>query len=629
VALDAFFADAVLTLRVGDMDLLRATGDVLFADGTNARTVDATVERLDAGAVLRLRFHNNTAGAVHVEQLRLVAPNGLRNAALHDVHIHQTGWQSWSRSHPADVFEPNFETAGPPIRGPYLPHRRANSQVEPWMTILSVGDISLLIGFISAREQLGTIEIAPSGDGGHGVTIAVELDGIAVQPGQSIQSEEVLLAVGNPFDLLERYARITAERMRARKQSDVLTGWCSWYQLYTSVSEADVDRNVASLSAQRDRIPLKLIQIDDGYQRAIGDWLTLNEKFSSGMPALVERIKSAGYIPGLWLAPFLLSAHSQTFSRHPDWTVRDEHGDPLNAINNWGTANYALDTTHREAMEWLEHVIHTVCEEWGFEYLKLDFLYAAAMRGQRLDGHVTGNRAYRIGLERLREAAGERFILGCGAPLLPSIGLVDGMRIGSDVAAYWGDEGNADGPSLRNATRATLARLWMHGHWWSNDPDCVVIRASDTSLTLDEVQAWMSVVALSGGMVFIGDDVSRVEADRIEMLARLIPPSGRAATALPPLVHSIPERLVLHLSDSTVIGVANWTDVASARVLRLADFALPPAVYHVVDLWSGDYLGAVSDVLELGEVAPHGMRLLSLRTDRAAVVTRTGHLFGA
>src|SRR5205823_10949008 len=112
-------------------------------------------------------------------------------------------------------------------------------------------------------------------------------------------------------------------------------------------------------------------------------------------------------------------------------------------------------------------------------------------------------------------------------PLLPSIGLVDGMRIGSDVAAYWGRGGNADGPALSNALRATLARMWLHGRWWANDPDCVIVRASDTELSLDEVQAWAAVVALSGGMLFVGDDVSRVEPDRLALLARLLPASVR------------------------------------------------------------------------------------------------------
>jgi alpha-galactosidase len=493
---------------------------------------------------------------------------------------------------------------------------------------------SLLLGFLSARHQLGTIEVAPSHGGGHALIAATELDGVALEDGAEVASEPLLILDGKTSDLLDVYTRSVAEAMDARAAHEVLSGWCSWYQLYTTVTEADVDRNLKTLLEHREQLPLRLVQLDDGYQRAIGDWLELNEKFLHGMRPLVQRVRNAGFLPGLWLAPFLLSAESDTYAEHPDWVVRDELGDPLNAIDNWGTANYAVDTTHPEALRWLEHVLRTVCEDWGYEYVKLDFLYAAAMRGRRFDPQVTGVEAYRRGLEVLRQAVGERFILGCGAPLVPSIGLVDGMRIGSDVASYWGEEGNSDGPALRNAMRATLARLWMHGRWWSNDPDVVVVRANDSQLSFAEVQAWAAVVALSGGMLFEGDDLSRVEPARRELLARLLPPSGEAARAFPPLVELMPERLVLRVqrawSEWYVIGVANWSDAEADVRFDPFDSELDLGLYHVFDLWSGAYLGRHSSALDLGALPPHSMRLLSVHPDlgRPQTIGSSGHLLG-
>ena len=313
--------------------------------------------------------------------------------------------------------------------------------------------------------------------------------------------------------------------------------------------------------------------------------------------------------------------------------MRDERGEPLNALDNWGAANYALDTTHPEALEWIAQVIRTVCDDWGFEYLKLDFVYAAAMRGQRHDPNLTGVQAYRKGMLRIREVAGDRFLLGCGAPLLPSVGIVDGMRIGSDVAAYWGDEGNSDGPALRNATRATLARGWMHGRWWANDPDCVIVRAADTQLSLAEVEAWAAVVALSGGMLFVGDDVSRVEPERLALLARLIPPSGQAAEVGPPLLNRMPSRLHLRVrrawGEWSIVGIANWLDVPANATFDPLDFGLDAAC-HVFDLIRGHYLGRCSGSLGLGEIEPHGLRLLSIHPDlgRPQTVGSTGHLLG-
>src|SRR5262249_25091282 len=162
-------------------------------------------------------------------------------------------------------------------------------------------------GFTSATRQLGTVEIIPTGRGGHALIAATELDGLALQPEATLTSEPLLIAVGPSDDaLLERYARAVTREMGGRPPVPidcVLSGWCSWYQLYTRVTEADVDRNLASLAAQRALLPLQLIQLDDGYQHAVGDWLGLNDKFPSGMPALVRRIRQQGFMPGLWLAP--------------------------------------------------------------------------------------------------------------------------------------------------------------------------------------------------------------------------------------------------------------------------------------------------------------------------------------
>lgn len=214
-----------------------------------------------------------------------------------------------------------------------------------------------------------------------------------------------------------------------------------------------------------------------------------------------------------------------------------------------------------------------------------------------------------------------------------SVGLVDGMRIGSDVAAYWGRDGNSDGPALSNAMRATLARGWFHGAWWHNDPDCVIVRAQNTDLSLDEVQAWAAIVALSGGMLFVGDDVSELEPERLELLARLLPPSGQAAEVAPPLVDRMPQRLHLRVrrpwGEWSVVGLANWTDAPVPATFEPAEWGLAVLNYHLFDLWSGDYLGCVPR-LDLGSLPAHAMRLLAIHADlgRPRVVGSTGHLLG-
>jgi alpha-galactosidase len=81
-------------------------------------------------------------------------------------------------------------------------------------------------------------------------------------------------------------------------------------------------------------------------------------------------------------------------------------------------------------------------------------------------------------LAHVRAAIGaDPYLLGCGAPLLPPVGMVDGMRVSADTAPLWAPE---DGDmSLAGGASAELsvqARSYQHGRYWVNDPDCLLLR---------------------------------------------------------------------------------------------------------------------------------------------------------
>src|SRR5207249_10645240 len=101
----------------------------------------------------------------------------------------------------------------------------------------------------------------------------------------------------------------------------VPTGWCSWYELGAAVSEADMLVNIDFCAAHFDRRFFRYIQLDDGYQRAAGDWNT-NAKFPHGHRWLTDRIHGAGFKAGLWVAPFAVTERSGVPGAHPDWLLR-------------------------------------------------------------------------------------------------------------------------------------------------------------------------------------------------------------------------------------------------------------------------------------------------------------------
>ncbi len=260
-------------------------------------------------------------------------------------------------------------------------------------------------------------------------------------------------------------------------------------------------------------------------------------------------------------------------------------------------------------------VFRTVCEEWGFDYVKIDFIYAGAVDGIRHDPELTRAQAYRRGLEAVREAVGERFILGCGNPMGPSVGLVDGSRVSPDVMPYWLPVGRSPDsarsrmsePSALNAIRNSINRWWMHGRLWQNDPDCLLARDSETALTPDEARALATVIAMSGGMVLDSDDLTRLSEERRDWLSMLLPPYGKPARPLDLFETDPPRTLELDCATHRMLGVFNWGDEpVKARV------PLPAEPSHLFDAWVGDGLGLRRDEMNL-EISPHGCRLLAVR----------------
>ncbi|MFP3855114.1 MAG: hypothetical protein ACLFWD_12565, partial [Anaerolineales bacterium] len=284
------------------------------------------------------------------------------------------------------------------------------------------------------------------------------------------------------------------------------------------------------------------------------------------------------------------------------------------------------DLTNPEVIGYIKKVIRTAVNEWGYRYLKLDFLYAGALAGKRWDPGITRAQALRAGLQAIREAAGEAtFLAGCGSPLGPAIGLVDSMRIGPDVAprwrpAYQGIEfyfhREPSLPSLRNAIQNTLIRAPLHRRWWINDPDCFLFRDSDTHLSEDEVKLFTTVGALSGGSMLLSDDLLNLSEERQSWATKVLPPLKSGLLVPDQFDRLRPEQLVLPLSgavgDWVLLACINWSD--RARRIQLDPSRLPYISRGMmgVDFWQQIPVFLKGVKWEL-TVPGHGIRLLQLR----------------
>jgi hypothetical protein len=341
------------------------------------------------------------------------------------------------------------------------------------------------------------------------------LVGAAYPPASAVLT---LLPSDDPLDALGGWAALSAGE---RIHTDIPTGWCSWYELYGAVTEADVLANLEVARRTFDARDFRVIQVDDGFQRANGDWAT-NDRFPHGHRWLTDRIHEAGFQAGLWLAPFSVAERSGVPVARPRWLLRDERDEPLVLATreDWGGRIYGLDASQREVQEHLRDLMRHATTDWGYDYLKLDFLHYGA-EGTRADRWQSGSEAYRAGLRAMREGSGGAFLLGCGAPLQHAVGVFDGMRIGEDVDVTW--------PGIQAAVTAALRRAHLNGRAWFDDPDALVVREP---LTLDEARAWVSVVALTGQMALASDRLERLPPERLELLQRAMPVAPVAGRAL-------------------------------------------------------------------------------------------------
>lgn len=286
-----------------------------------------------------------------------------------------------------------------------------------------------------------------------------------------------------------------------------LTGYSSWYNRYQNINDASITADLAGCSGLLEQG--ELFQIDDGWEAFVGDWLESDKnKFPRGMKASVEDIHVHGYKAGLWLAPFVCQQGSYIKQNHPDWLLQHEN-EPWYCGCNWG-GFWALDIDKPAVIKYLEDVFDKVFNEWGFDLVKLDFLYAAAPFGNAHESRA--GRMIRA-MELLRKLCGDKLILGCGVPVMPAFGLVDYCRVSCDVGLDWNDnlvmqQIHRERVSTRQAIGNSIFRRALNGRAYMSDPDVFFLRENNIRLSKKQKHILATVNSLFGGILLTSDNMA-------------------------------------------------------------------------------------------------------------------------
>jgi hypothetical protein len=366
-----------------------------------------------------------------------------------------------------------------------------------------------------------------------------------------------------------------------------LTGWCSWYNLYGAITEENILDHLCSAAetARRENLPMRIFQIDDGFTPEMGDWLEVKPQFPRGMKPLLDHIRAAGFVPGLWIAPFMVGNRSRLYREHPDWVVKDRQtGGPFVQLKLYGEFRwhkrseeyYILDATQPEAFEYLRRVFRTWRREWGCEYFKTDFMRVGAEHGpDKVVWHTPGRtriEIWRRVAEMIREEIGEAIWLGCGCPLWAAVGLVDGIRIGGDAGVAW-----ASTLSPQSLLRDLTTRNFGNHILWQIDPDCVLLRNRFHHFTEAEVRSLAIYAGMSGGVLMTSDHLGDLSPDRVRLWKLILADGQTRATCHFPFLGQTPISYERPAADRDSHRVGQEAPAADPALVQVRPSTSDPA----------------------------------------------------
>jgi alpha-galactosidase len=398
-------------------------------------------------------------------------------------------------------------------------------------TVLDGGDDqSALLGFERHDRFQTRFRFAVEGE-------ALVVDAETLLDSTSASASETLLrdAGGNIEALMRRWSErvAAASPLPPRVPARRITGWCSWYNLYASITPDNLREHLQAAAAFRDRhgVPLEVFLIDDGFNPEMGDWLDFRPTFPRGVAPLLAEAEALGFTPGLWIAPFMVGNRSRLAADHPEWLVRDaQTGAPWVEMRFYGEFRWhkrseeyhVLDVTHPDAAAYIAEVFRTWRHEWGARYFKTDFMHFGSAHGpdevRWREPGLSRIQVWRRMGELIRASIGEDALWsGCGCPLWASVGLVDAVRISRDVGVAWDGE-----QSHQSLFRDLPNRRHANGILWQADPDCILLRNRFHALSDQQIELAARTAASTGGVLMTSDHLGELSPARQALFAELL-----------------------------------------------------------------------------------------------------------
>lgn len=405
----------------------------------------------------------------------------------------------------------------------------------------------------------------------------------------SLSAERVFLC--NDITLSEYLDAFRALIPTSKFEMPKLTGWNSWDYYKDYVTADDMLENTAALAKMPFADQLDYIVIDDGWQKAWGEWRE-NEKFSSGLKTVADNIKNAGFQAGIWMTPVGVRPGVSLLTEHTDWFCRDEKGELFFDLDL-----YYLDPTHPEAEAFiLDNYRYQY--DTGFRLFKMDYVSPLLKVKNFYDKTATAYSALTRMVERVKEYTGpDAVILGCSLPLECGPDVAPSMRISVDIHNFF--------PHVELIAQA-MQWSWMFNNKITRiDPDFLVVRGDETSeddemwkyisrndfvppprhkqtdsdrmkshwcngdmFNAVEAETWANLVCISGGNIFMSDRMSRLNDLGVSIIHKAF---ALAGDEVKPIFQKEDRRIASLWKGDKGLLLVNWEDVPRTLTVENID----------------------------------------------------------
>lgn len=422
------------------------------------------------------------------------------------------------------------------------------------------------------------------------------------QSGKHVDSDMFFIGYFDDYrDGLETYGKTYNQgEPRLHWQGEVPVGFNAFYS-HDSYGKAPDMLDISDYVAQHLKpLGYQYINMDGGFQPS---------SYPQGMKAFSDSVHQRGLKAGGYLTPFTIYENwldlpiDDTGYTHRDACLHDKKGQLIKTY----LGTYALDMSHPAAQYIVRRNIKNYLN-WGYDYIKLDFLDMGLYEGRHHDPAINGIQNYRIGMKIMRDealASGRPVFLNASiSPLLPAA-FTHGRRTACDtslgVANYSGIE--------RQAFNSAAS-------WWSNEtlydyndgdmflPESLLQGAARQGQRASLRLA--TAVALAGGHWLVGDNLPFVDDDRFAWLENktLLDVAKQGLAARPVSMNNFYHAgehspAILTRSDAhggQYVGLTNWREqpqrwVLSAKELGLADNRVSDLAsnseWQITEIYSG------------------------------------------